>query len=40
MLVTYSSGLRLGEALSLTVNDVDSDRMSVHLRQRKGGKDR
>ncbi|WP_422139059.1 site-specific integrase [Endozoicomonas sp. ALC020] len=40
ILVTYSMGLRLGEALNLTVNDIDSDRMSVHLRQCKGGKDR
>lgn len=40
ILVTYSMGLRLGEALNLTVNDIDSDRMRVHLRQCKGGKDR
>ena len=40
LLATYSMGLRLGEALNLTVNDIDADRMRVHLRQCKGGKDR
>ena len=33
-------GLRLGEALNLTVNDIDSERMKVHLRACKGRKDR
>ena len=33
-------GLRLSETLNLTVNDIDSDRMRVHLRQCKGRKDR
>ena len=36
----YSMGLRLGEALSLTINDIDTGRMIVHLRECKGGKDR
>jgi site-specific recombinase XerD len=36
----YSMGLRLGEALSLTINDIDAERMKVHLRHCKGGKDR
>jgi integrase/recombinase XerD len=39
-LVTYSMGLRLGEALNLTVADIDSSRMLVHIRQGKGNKDR
>ena len=39
-LVLYSMGLRLGEALNLTVNDIDSETMQVHIREGKGGKDR
>jgi integrase/recombinase XerD len=39
-LVLYSMGLRLGEALHLTVNDIDSETMQVHIREGKGGKDR
>lgn len=39
-LVAYSMGLRLGEALSLTIADIDSTRMLVHIRQGKGNKDR
>lgn len=39
-LVVYSMGLRLGEALKLTVADIDSTRMLVHIRQGKGNKDR
>ncbi len=33
-------GLRLSEGLNLTVYDIDSDSMQVHLRNAKGGKDR
>lgn len=40
ILVTYSMGLRLGEALHLKVGDIDSDRMKVHIRMGKGRKDR
>lgn len=39
-LVLYSMGLRLGEALHLTVNDIDSQTMQVHIREGKVGKDR
>lgn len=39
-LALYSMGLRLSEALELTVNDIDSHTMQVHIREGKGGKDR
>ena len=39
-LTLYSMGLRLSEGLNLTVYDIDSDSMQVHLRNAKGGKDR
>ncbi len=40
LLTTYSMGLRLEEALSLQVSDIDSKRMLVHIRRGKGHKDR
>lgn len=40
VLVAYSMGLRLGEALSLRIGDIDSERMKVHIHLGKGGKDR
>ncbi|MGL1932674.1 MAG: site-specific integrase [Desulfotalea sp.] len=40
MLTTYSMGLRLTEALSLEVGDIDSARKLVHIRRGKGHKDR
>ncbi|MDO6776165.1 site-specific integrase [Shewanella sp. 3_MG-2023] len=39
-LALYSMGLRLGEAISLQVGDIDSQMMQVHIRNAKGGKDR
>ncbi|MBN2667937.1 MAG: tyrosine-type recombinase/integrase, partial [Bacteroidales bacterium] len=36
----YASGLRIGEALSLKISDIDSDRELIHIRQAKGYKDR
>ena len=40
ILVCFSMGLRLGEALALTIGDIDSERMRLHVRQAKGKKDR
>ena len=36
----YACGLRLREATSLKVRDINSERMVVHVRMAKGGKDR
>ncbi|MHB1689037.1 MAG: tyrosine-type recombinase/integrase [Ignavibacteriaceae bacterium] len=36
----YSCGLRLNEATGLKVNQVDSKRMLIHIRQAKGNRDR
>lgn len=36
ILVCFSMGLRLGEALALQVGDIDGERMKVHVRQGKG----
>ncbi len=38
--LVYACGLRLGEALALTVDDVDARAMLLHVRAGKGGKDR
>jgi len=40
ILVTYSMGLRLEEALSIQVGDIDSERKQLHIRRGKGHKDR
>jgi integrase/recombinase XerD len=39
-LTTYSLGLRLEEALSLQVGDIDAGRKKAHIRRGKGHKDR
>lgn len=38
--LAYAAGLRLGEACRLQVNDIDSKRMLLHIRDGKGGVDR
>lgn len=40
LFLTYSSGLRVGEVVRLKLNDIDSDRMLIHVVQGKGRKDR
>lgn len=40
MEIGYSSGLRIGEALSLKVEDIDSERMLLRINHAKGNKDR
>jgi integrase/recombinase XerD len=40
LLTTYSMGLRLEEALSLQIGDIDAERKRVHIRRGKGHKDR
>lgn len=36
----YGCGLRISEGINLQVGDLDSERMQVHVKQGKGGKDR
>jgi integrase/recombinase XerD len=40
LLCVYSMGLRLSEALNLTIADIDAARQKVHVRCGKGRKDR
>jgi integrase/recombinase XerD len=40
LLTTYSMGLRLGEALSIQVRDIDASMKRIHIRRGKGHKDR
>jgi len=40
LMVIYGSGLRVSEAIKLKAGDIDRDRMTLHIRCAKGGKDR
>jgi site-specific recombinase XerD len=40
LILIYSSGLRIGEALSLKLQDIDVDRRQIYVRNGKGRKDR
>jgi integrase/recombinase XerD len=40
LMLLYSTGIRRSELVRLRVEDIDSKRMIVHIRQGKGGKDR
>lgn len=39
-MIAYSCGLRVSEVANLQLNDIDSDRMLITIRQGKGRKDR
>jgi len=40
LVTIYAAGLRVSEAVALTIKDIDSARMVIHIRQAKGGKGR
>lgn len=40
LMVIYGCGLRASEAVNLKIQDIDSKRMTLHIRNAKGGKDR
>jgi len=40
IMVAYAAGLRVSEVVHLRVDDIDSERMIIHVRQGKGNKDR
>ena len=40
LVTIYSCGLRLGEGLHIQVGDIDAQRMLLHVRDGKGGRDR
>jgi len=40
LMTAYSAGLRVGELVNLKITDIDPARMTLRIRQGKGGKDR
>ncbi len=40
LMLAYSGGLRVGELVRLKIDDIDSGRMLIHIKNGKGGKDR
>ena len=40
LMTAYSAGLRVSELVNIKVNDIDSKRMTIHIREGKGKKDR
>jgi site-specific recombinase XerD len=40
LMILYSTGMRRAEVTRLKVGDIDSERMVIHIRQGKGGRDR
>lgn len=40
LMLIYSAGLRVSEALNLQIQDIDGERKTLHIRCGKGGKDR
>ncbi len=40
LMLIYSAGLRISEAINLKIKDIDSDRMQIRIEQSKGKKDR
>jgi len=40
LMTAYSAGLRVSELVNLKINDIDPARMTLRIRQGKGGKDR
>lgn len=40
IMTSYSAGLRVSEVVNLKISDIDSSRMTIHIRNAKGKKDR
>jgi len=40
LMTIYATGMRISEATHLKINDIDSERMQISIRNAKGGKDR